>query len=102
MLCAKPEALVLLGALLIVRLDPAGKYQAPLASGCHPVTPGIGEERSAGKRLPEAGRCGQIAAQLSRMGNIPGCLHATQVSPVGSHWGHSESRRSTGEALGVP
>lgn len=40
MLCAKPEALVLLGALLIVRLDPAGKYQAPLASGCHPVTPG--------------------------------------------------------------
>ncbi|KAK2493029.1 hypothetical protein MC885_010884 [Smutsia gigantea] len=84
MLRAKPEALALLGALLIVRLDPAGKHQAPLASGCHPVTPGIAEERSAGERLPEAGRWGQIAALLRVMGNFPGCFHAAQVSPAGS------------------
>lgn len=39
MLCARPEAVVLLGALLTASLDPAGEYPVPLASGCHSIPP---------------------------------------------------------------
>lgn len=37
MLRASPEALVLLGALLTGRLNPAGKYQVSLAARCYPA-----------------------------------------------------------------
>lgn len=52
MLRARPEALVLLGALLTVPLEPAGKYQAPLASRCHPVRPRVGGRERCKEAVP--------------------------------------------------
>lgn len=69
MLCARPEAVVLLGALLTASLDPAGKYPAPLASGCHPVPPEDREEQmQASYKIRQITRSG--------MGNIPGQLQS--------------------------
>lgn len=70
MVRARPEALVLLGALLTALLDPAGKYQAPLVRDVSQFPLGVGEGRRAGKRLPEAGRSGEMAERLSQMGNF--------------------------------
>ena len=64
MLRARPEVLVLLGVLLTLLLDPTGKYQAL-------VPLGVGEGIGAGKRLPGAGKWGEIAARLREMGNVP-------------------------------
>ncbi|KAK2103657.1 Dual oxidase 2 [Saguinus oedipus] len=69
MLRARPEALMLLGALLIGSLYPAGKYPAPLAAGCPPGSPGRYGGEICGKRLPETGGSGRCAAQ--RDGKLP-------------------------------
>lgn len=67
MLHARPETLVLLGALLTGSLDPAGKQRVPSRG----VTQYPWEGSNEVKRFPEAGRSGQIAARLSGLRNVP-------------------------------
>lgn len=90
MLRARPEVLVLLGVLLTLLLDPTGKYQAL-------VPLGVGQGIGAGKRLPGAGRWGEIAARLSEMGNFP-----ARASPLGSGWGPSAGWRRRPRPSGPP
>lgn len=106
MLHARPETLVLLGALLTGPLDLAGKHQLPpphLQLQDVIQSPlGIREGRTAIKQFPEAGRSGQISEWLSWRETFQRSLHDVQVSPLGSVWGCPASRRNTDGDRRVP
>lgn len=98
MLRAGPEALVLLGALLSGPFGPASKYHVLLASGCHSVPLGMREGRIAIQWLPEPERTGQVAVQLSPMGNFP----AQPRGRAGGLGARFESGSSPGRGRRVP